>query len=72
MSDQNPTFVPTRQVRQRYGNVSEMWIERRLRNDSRFPRPIKIGLRRYWRLEDLVDWERECAAAEAPSGRSTR
>ena len=62
MSDEKPTFVPSRQVRRRYGDTSEMWIERRLRDASGFPLPIKLGGRRYWRLDELEAWERACAA----------
>jgi predicted DNA-binding transcriptional regulator AlpA len=65
--DQKPVYAPARQVRHRYGDVSEMWIERRLRDDSGFPRPIKIGRRRYWYVSDLEQWERERAAASKSS-----
>jgi hypothetical protein len=48
-------------VRQRYGNASDMWLWRRLRDDSKFPRPIEIRKRRYWKLSELIMWERACA-----------
>ena len=57
-------FVPARAVRQRYGNVSHMWIERRLKDDPSFPRPIYFGRLRFWRIEDLREWERACAKRE--------
>ena len=61
-----PTLVPAAQVRQRYGGVSTMWLERRLKNpESGFPKPIYIGRRRYWRLEELVAWERSLASEAA-------
>jgi predicted DNA-binding transcriptional regulator AlpA len=44
-------------VRQRYGGVSHMWIERRLQSDDTFPRPFYIGARRYWRFSELIAWE---------------
>lgn len=56
-------LIPTAQVRARYGGVSHMWIERRL-SDPIFPRPLYIAKRRYWRVADLVMWERTCAAQQ--------
>jgi predicted DNA-binding transcriptional regulator AlpA len=43
------------------GNASDMWLWRRLRDDSKFPRPIEIRRRRYWKLSELIMWERACA-----------
>src|SRR5262245_28400074 len=40
------------QVRERYGNASDMWVHRKLKNDPTFPRPIYLGPVRYWRLSD--------------------
>jgi hypothetical protein len=59
------TLLPTAKVRKRYGDVSAMWIERRLADDPNFPRPIYIAKRRFFRLGDLVAWERHKAAAVA-------
>ena len=51
-------FLPTGQVRARYG-VSDMSLWRWLRDETlNFPRPIRISKRKYWRLSDLVEWER--------------
>jgi hypothetical protein len=61
-SDNDGTLLPTAKVRQRYGDVSHMWIERRLADDPNFPRPIYIAKRRFFRLGDLVAWERHKAA----------
>lgn len=55
-------------VRARYGNVSHMWVERRLHDDPSFPRPQYISKRRFWRLGDLVAWER--ANASSRKGRT--
>jgi hypothetical protein len=38
-----------------------MWLWRRLRDDTKFPRPIEIRKRRYWKLSELIAWERACA-----------
>jgi len=51
-------LLPTPEVQRRYGQVSHMWVERRLKGDPTFPRPIYIAKRRYWRVGDLVMWER--------------
>jgi predicted DNA-binding transcriptional regulator AlpA len=51
-------FLTSRQVRARYGNVSDMWLYRREHdNKSNFPKPIRISGRRFWRLSDVVEWE---------------
>lgn len=51
-------LIRTSDVRARYGGVSHMWVERRLADDPNFPRPVYIAKRRFWRLGDLVNWER--------------
>ena len=51
-------FLTTRQVRARYGDASEMWIWRRLQDASGFPKPMEICGRRFWKLSDLIAWER--------------
>ena len=51
-------FLTTRQVRARYGDASEMWIWRRLQDTSGFPKPMEICGRRFWKLSDLIVWER--------------
>lgn len=39
-----------------------MWIERRLKDDPTFPKPVYLGRLRYWKISDLETWEREKAA----------
>ena len=56
------TFLSAKQVRERYAGVSHMWIERRLADDSGFPRPTKMGRLRFWKLAELEAWERAQAA----------
>jgi predicted DNA-binding transcriptional regulator AlpA len=51
-------------VRRRYG-ASDMWLHRRLHDDSGFPRPIVIGRLRFWRLSELKAWEDSLAAKQA-------
>ena len=51
-------YLPSRQVRERYG-VTDMSLWRWLRNPKLgFPQPTIINSRRYWRVEDLEAWER--------------
>lgn len=61
-ADGPDTLYPAAVVKRRYGDVSHMWLERRLKNDAEFPRPTYIAGRRYWRLGELIEWERKCAA----------
>ena len=59
MSDE--IFIPTRQVRRRYGDRSHMWIERRLKDDPEFPRPYYFGRLRFFKLSELEAYERRHA-----------
>jgi predicted DNA-binding transcriptional regulator AlpA len=36
-------WATARQVRARYGNTSDMWIYRKLKNDPDFPKPFNDG-----------------------------
>jgi predicted DNA-binding transcriptional regulator AlpA len=55
-------FLPARQVWERYG-VTSMTLWRWLKDvDLRFPQPMLIGRLRYWRVSDLVEWERSTLA----------
>ena len=41
------------QVRSRYGDVSAMWVWRRVKHDPEFPRPLIISGRQYFDLDQL-------------------
>jgi hypothetical protein len=58
-------YLTAPQVRQRYGNKSDMWLWRMLRDEPNFPRPTIIRRQRYFRLRDLVAYETACRK-EAP------
>lgn len=63
--DSEAIYITSRQLRQRFGGVSHMWIERRLADPDPsipFPKPIYIKNRRYWRLDEIEAWERAAAA----------
>jgi predicted DNA-binding transcriptional regulator AlpA len=49
-------FLKARRVRERYGHVSHMWIERR-RKDADFPPPVYFGGMRFWKISELERWE---------------
>lgn len=51
------------QVCRRYGGRSHMWLVRLLENDESFPRPMIVNRLRYWRVDEIVKWERAKAAA---------
>jgi predicted DNA-binding transcriptional regulator AlpA len=54
----NEVMLTAKQVRTRYGGVSDMALWRWLRDERlAFPQPIVINSRRYWRLSDLAQWE---------------
>src|SRR5262249_26768682 len=57
-------FLTANQVMARYGNVSHMWIVRKQRDDA-FPSAVRFGGRlRFFRLSELVEWERSKIAGE--------
>jgi predicted DNA-binding transcriptional regulator AlpA len=71
--DSDDFYLTAVQVRQRFAGASDMWLWRRLRDDSKFPRPIEIRKRRYWKLSELVAWERACVrTARLPPPKSAR
>ena len=53
-----------RQVKRHFGEVSDMWLWRRLRDDPTFPRPLVINGRPYWRWSELRIWEGRHREAE--------
>jgi hypothetical protein len=68
MSPTEDQLLSTASVRRRYDDVSHMWVERRLNDDPSFPRPLYIAKRRFWRLGDLVEWERGLASRPRKPG----
>jgi predicted DNA-binding transcriptional regulator AlpA len=56
-------FISAPQVCNRYGGRSFMWLVRMLKRDPSFPRPTKIGRLNFFRLDELVRWERAKAAS---------
>ena len=50
-------YLTSKQVRARYGGISDMSLWRWLNDQSGFPRPMRIHGRRYWLLAKLESWE---------------
>jgi hypothetical protein len=51
-------YVTSKQVRKRYGNRSESWLNRNIQG-KKIPEPdLRIGPNRYWRMRTLLDFER--------------
>lgn len=44
-------------------DVSRSWIETTIRRDKSFPKPFKLGARRYVRFDDLRNWVEQRARA---------
>ena len=63
----NETYLSAPKTKARYGHVTDPTLERWLANKQNpFPQPIYINGRRYWRLSELISYERECAALGRP------
>ena len=68
MPETASSYLSTAQVRERYGNVSEMTIWR-WRHDSElgFPEPDPIRKRNYWRSDRLDAWDEARKKAALPA-----
>jgi hypothetical protein len=58
-------FLTAVQVRQRYGHKSEMWLERMLKKDPKFPGFIRVGRARLWDIRALEQYEKHLASIES-------
>jgi predicted DNA-binding transcriptional regulator AlpA len=60
--DGTSSLVPARKVQDRY-DIADRTLDRWLINPAlNFPKPVIINKRRYWRVSELVAWERQRAA----------
>jgi hypothetical protein len=60
--DGGSCLVPARKVQDRY-DIVDRTLDRWLANQAlNFPKPVIINRRRYWRVSELVAWERQRAA----------
>lgn len=70
-----PVYLTAPQVCQRYGNVSHMWLEDRLKLDATFPKPYRFGgngRMRFFKVDELVAWERATAAKNRTAAEKTK
>jgi predicted DNA-binding transcriptional regulator AlpA len=58
-------YLTFKQLRQRWGGVSHMFIERRLKDDPKFPKPVRFrGTRiRLVDEEEIEKYERDAVVA---------
>ena len=63
--DTTQNFLTGPQVLKRYG-ISEMTLHRWQKNDNLgFPKPMIVNRRKFFKVEDIVQWERQKAAGVA-------
>lgn len=58
-------YITTQQLRDRYGGMSHMWLERKVRDDPDFPRPTYIGRLRFFKIDEVEAYERACVKRRA-------
>jgi predicted DNA-binding transcriptional regulator AlpA len=61
-SNDTKRYLTVAQLRERYGGVSHMWIQRRLQKDPNFPKPVKLGgsALRMFDLIEVEEFEKKC------------
>jgi hypothetical protein len=63
--DGTTQFLSARKVQDRFG-IADRTLDKWLANKGlSFPRPVYINKRRYFRICELVEWEREQARSTA-------
>jgi predicted DNA-binding transcriptional regulator AlpA len=64
---QGAVFITAAQLRERFGGMSHMFIERLLKRDPNFPRPVTLAgsMFRFWKLDDVIEWERRAVKQSA-------
>jgi hypothetical protein len=61
LDDAEEIYLTAIQVRKRFGGVTDMTLHRWLHDKTvGFPQPIYIGKHRYWKLTELLAYERRC------------
>jgi hypothetical protein len=51
-------WISAQQVLARFGGRSEMWLHRKLTMEADFPRPMYSGRLRFFRLDELEQYEK--------------
>jgi predicted DNA-binding transcriptional regulator AlpA len=63
-----PEFWNTSAVRQFFGGVSKMWVNRRMNGDPKFPRAHYFGSKTpHWRISEIRAYAEQCGRAEIPN-----
>jgi hypothetical protein len=52
-------WISAKQVLARFGGRSEMWLNRKLTMEAGFPRPMYSGRLRFFRLDELEQYEKQ-------------
>lgn len=64
-------WITAKQVCERYGGRSLMWLWRKVRDDANFPRPAYFGRLQFFKMEELEAYER-AIIAEPPQRMPSR
>jgi predicted DNA-binding transcriptional regulator AlpA len=64
-------YLTAPEVLARYG-VSHMFLVRRLATDPDFPKPTYIGRMRFFKINELEEYERKCAMRPRPTNKKSR
>jgi hypothetical protein len=59
-------WITAKQVCERYGGRSLMWLWRKLHDDANFPRATYFGRIQFFSVAELEAYELRCAAAPPP------
>jgi predicted DNA-binding transcriptional regulator AlpA len=63
--DSVDVYLTAKQLRTRFGGISDMTIFRWLRDEQlQFPQPMVLNARRYWLLSDIQAWEQKHATGK--------
>jgi hypothetical protein len=74
-SKQPKKYLTTRQLRERWGDCSQMFIERKIWHDPNFPKPIRLGHQggstrgriRLFAEDEIESYERGCVTGQRGS-----
>lgn len=66
-SPEPPSLIQADVLKELLGGVSDMWLWRRLR-DNTLPKPLLISNRRFWRLDEIADYINRKSEARNSSG----
>lgn len=59
-------WMSAKQLLARYGGRSEMWLNRKLMADAEFPRPMYSGRLRFFKIDELKEYEKQAVQRGHP------